>query len=148
MKYKLKIFTKKFLARLFKFLGLSSIFSFLGCSTILSFITGGDNPYVCMYGVPDNFIEIDGTVYGDIDGDGKEEPVPDIKVSSPSQNNEVFTNSEGHFYYSSVSYDDSLTLIFTDTDGKENGDFKTQSKDFNLLNSKYYPDEKINLENK
>lgn len=137
MRDKLKLFTKKILVRLFKLLGLSSLFSFLGCSSIFPFLFGGDNPYVCMYGVPDNIIEIEGTVYGDIDGDGKEEPVPNIKVSKDSSENEVYTDSNGSFYYSSLKIEDSITLTFSDVDGNENGAFNNTSNTYDLTKAHY-----------
>lgn len=89
--------------------------------------------------------DIQGQVTGDIDGDGKEEPVPEIEicctgdfehlyiykaVDEDSEHRKSYTDKEGFFYESFVFDSDtelSFAVTLTDIDGKQNGSFKTKT---------------------
>lgn len=109
------------------------VMGFLGIGTLVS-----------CYGMPIDYnnFEVSGTVYGDIDGDGINEPIPGIGVSidnKPSAYNyDSITGADGKFIQNSVfpTFDDvsnlEYTLYFTDIDDEENGSFEDKSVTFKL----------------
>ena len=147
---KIKGIFKKIGLGILKVLGISSLVSCLG--DIEHFISP-ENIAVCYYGVGPNYNYVEGTVYGDIDGDGTEEPVPGIQytVTSSTQNQTIIeysrqTDEDGYFFNDIYSdgEDEILTLTFEDIDGEENGKFKTQSVSFPANQS--FSDQEIHLE--
>ena len=139
---KLKLTFSKVLVKIGKKLiqifGISSIMGTFG-SCLVAY--GMPEP-VAMYGTYVNY-NFTGTVLGDIDKDGKTEPVKDIKVTltctnaqNEKTNTEVKTDeegkytinvSEGYGWGKEAKY--SYEVTFEDVDGDQNGSFKSKTID-------------------
>ena len=122
--------------KLIQIFGISSIMGTFG-SCLVAY--GMPEPY-CMYGTLVNY-NFTGRVLGDIDKDGKVEPVKDIKVTltctnaqNEKTNSEVKTDedgkykinvSEGYGWGEEAKY--SYEVTFEDVDGDQNGSFKSKT---------------------
>lgn len=79
-----------------------------------------------MYGVPPS---IAGYVKGDIDGDGKSEPVKGIKITSTTDSNVDEVTSDDGYYCIRPGKKEKYIITFEDVDGDANGSFKTIQKE-------------------
>lgn len=131
----------------------------LGISSLISCIQEIiDTP--CMYGVPGNYFDVSGIIFGDTDGNGTKEGVSGINVTVKSKtevtadeekpkHDIVTTDENGEFSFRFYCFANSkydFEIIFTDEDGLENGSFETKNMDLNFTNEK--PNTKSDFGNK
>lgn len=107
-----RIFLKKFLAI---FSLSASAFVFQAC-----------------YGAPTDFIE-DTHFEGLVKSSATNNPIPGIRVEIKGLNRQTYTDNEGKYILFAPS-DSSYTLVFTDIDSSENGNFL--QKEISLQNRK------------
>lgn len=149
--------------KLIQIFGISSIMGTFG-SCLVAYGMPEPYDYPSMYGTYVNY-NFTGTVLGDIDKDGKVEPVKDIKVTltctnaqNEKTNSEVKTDedgkykinvSEGYGWGKEAKY--SYKVTFDDVDGEKNGSFKSKTIDAGTSESSEKEDVDLgetNLENK
>ena len=125
-------FSKKTVTSMMTAAGIPVLFS-CGADGLFS----RENAGVSLYGMPPNYGYISGTVRGDVNKDGKMQPLPNVKIYSVNKNTDGSnaeeymgeTTSSGKYYldlYESGEY----TFRFEDGDGEENGLFKPLEKTF------------------
>lgn len=96
-------------------------------------LLGINGPLICdemiaMYGMPPNRVYGSGVVYGDIDGDGKNEVLEGIHYSYRVGNRDYsrVTNKEGKFVIRGYDFEEFVTIQFEDVDGEKNGSFESK----------------------
>lgn len=137
--YKMRFIWKKIIAIVSSFIGLNFL---TACRNAFVCMYGApeDTPedVLCMYGMPEDYGNISGTVSGDIDGDGKPEPLANVKiyeknpphsVDEPAKDEEYVTKTgeDGQYFirrYEKGEY----SFRFEDGDGSENGFFKSKEE--------------------
>ena len=170
MSKKLKLFSKRFLARLCQVLGITPLLTAFGCNSFLMAygVIQPDPGAVCMYGVPGNYFTLEVTVV-----DEEDKPIPHIQLELKTNKNDseeyVYPDEEHYFSDENGKYKlhwndyDSENLKFIidvkDIDGEENGAFndKTINVEFSdntktgttsFGNGEYKTNMKIKLTNK
>jgi hypothetical protein len=115
---KIHSFFIKIIAAVCNFFGIGLI---TGCDGVVLF-SGAP----AMYGSPPL---VSGYVTGDIDGDGKLEPVKGIKITSTTDASvEEFTSENGSYSFRPLR-NEKYIITFEDVDGEDNGSFNTVQKE-------------------
>ena len=138
---------------------ISSLLSVLG----LQFLLSCDSSFLneehfetSTYGMPPNWGYVSGVMKGDTDGDGKTEPLPNVKIYCDSGNIERYysgdgdkeilrTDTNGKFHIDLYKNGD-YVFRFEDGDGAENGSFKSQTKTISYKEGDKLTDNDITLE--
>ncbi len=105
----------------------AAVCNFFGIGLVLGCDLNGNGKSLwplapAMYGSPPS---VSGYVYGDIDGDGKTEPVKGIQVTASNDESVKEITTEDGYYCFITKGKDKIQIIFTDVDGEQNGSFKT-----------------------
>ena len=139
---KIKLFSKRFITRLFQILGISSLLTAFGCGDHFGAVMYGPEP-VDMYGTPTNYYILEGNIV-----DEENKPIEGIKVSVQANETDTYDKNElsfseenGSFYlkWSRFPSDNmDFTINLEDIDGEENGSFNNRT-----LNVEYKNDDMI-----
>ena len=144
MAEKLKLFSKKFFARLLQLLGITPLLTAFGCAKPMYGVIR--SPAVCMYGVPGNFFTLEGTVV-----DEDEKPVPGIQLKVKTDDEEekssvhpyeqsFYSDADGKYALTWNDYDSGnlkFVIDAQDIDGEENGAFTDKSFDVEFTDKPY-----------
>jgi hypothetical protein len=85
---------------------------------------------LCMYGMPENYGSMSGTVYGNTGGEKK--PLPNVKIygtgkglETSLEDGSLFKTGEDGRYFIDIFDGGEYTFTFKDGDGEENGLYET-----------------------
>ena len=141
MAKKIKLFSKRIIARLFQILGISSLLTAFGCTDPYVVMYGSP---VDMYGTPSNYFTLDGKIVDD-----EQNPIKNIKVSVTTDDEEknkykyseifAYSDESGYFIIQWNDYrssDMDFIINLEDIDGADNGSFNNKT-----LNANYKKDD-------